>query len=275
MIKLVLALCVLATVARALPARSLYETSLDAAIPERQHGMMMNAVENGREMAEEDAIEDKERQSFFQDVQDMPEFAYQKNSSEWTDSEKAEFKKWSEPYKKKYEPMMKKMEAIEKELNMSLADLGEMGFGNPVSMLAMYKMMKDMKDLFGDPDDPDDLDLFDLIDHGLGMFYGLTGKCPPEDLDAAAKQGFEAEVQIRKYCFNKYGYFDKIFKESISKPYVVIHDQFKQIHKDVADALKAADKDGYINKKFCKEYVAFYKDENIEMESLKKLEENC
>merc|ERR1711872_196331 len=119
-------------------------------------------------MAEEDAIEDKERQSFFQDVQDVPEFAYQKNSSEWTDSEKAEFKKWSESNKKNYESKMKKMEAIEKELNISLVDLGEMGFGNPVSMFAWYKM----KDLFGDPDD---LDLWKvMIDHGLGTFYGLT-----------------------------------------------------------------------------------------------------
>merc|ERR1719431_350566 len=98
MIKLVLALCVSAVVARALPARSLVESSLEAAIPERQHG----TVENEREMAEEEAGEDKQRQSFFLDMPDtMPEFVREKNSSEWTDSEKAEFEKWREPYKKK------------------------------------------------------------------------------------------------------------------------------------------------------------------------------
>lgn len=265
MIKLFLALCVLAVVARALPARSLVDSSLEAAIPERQHG----TVENGREMAEEEAGEDKQRQSSFLDMPDtMPEFVREKNSSEWTDSEKAEFEKWREPYKKKSEAALKKYDEVFKELNMTRDDLVEMDFGNPVSWFAMYKL----KDIVFGRSFTDALEL--MIDYGLIMFYRLTGECPPKDSDAAAKLGFEAPVQILQYCFNEYGYFIKDFKELISKPYVVVHDQFKQIHKDVADALKAADKDGRINKKSCKENIALFEDEkSVKNSNLLKL--NC
>jgi len=265
MIKLFLALCVSAVVARALPARSLVESSLEAAIPERQHG----TVENGREMVEKEAGEDKQRQSFFLDMPDtMPEFVREKNSSEWTDSEKAEFEKWREPYKKKSEATLKKYDEVLKELNMTRDDLVELDFENPVSLLFAYKL----KDIDFGRSFTDELEL--MVDYGLIMFYRLTGECPPKDSEAAAKLGFEAPLQIRHYCFNEYGYFSKDFKESISKPYVVIHDQFKQVHKDVADALKAADKDGRINKKSCKENIALFEDEkSVKNSNLLKL--NC
>merc|ERR1711872_143624 len=152
-----------------------------------------------------------------------------------------------------------------KEFNMSsVDDFEDMGLGNPVPAYIMHKM----RDFFG-------MDVYAVfMDCGLNWLYRLTGQCPPEDSDRAEKLGYEADVRIRNYCFDKYGYFKEV--NDNAKPYVVVHDQFKQVHKDVTVAL--TDKWGMINKKFCKESEACYDkiEDKILRESQKdEVKENC
>ena len=162
----------------------------------------METVENGREMAEEHAGVDEQRQN----TNPIPKFALEKPPSEWTNSEKAEVTKW-------HEAMKKQNEARKEVYKKFGVDLNGLNVENPVTMFAMYKN--------------NDLEGFeDYIIYSLAMLYRLTGECPPKDSDMAAKLSFEGQflpnlsfiaARNRQIVF----YYFSFFLSSCSNPKIL------------------------------------------------------